>query len=95
MIRAIWRFFVDSKRLMCGQPLLGFGDFDFPPFKPCVCFFKDGNFTEIVLEDTVTIWEYLPGGSGVALGYNLDNEMIAIRVYGDVTKRPVREKAVA
>ncbi|MEM7746617.1 MAG: hypothetical protein AAF346_00080 [Pseudomonadota bacterium] len=55
-------------------------------FKPCVSVLDEPKRTEIVLRDVVTVWR--PRG-GVDLGYDLNtNELVAIRVFGDVSKQP-------
>ncbi len=54
-------------------------------FKPCVVVFEDPKRTEVVLSDAPMVWTQ---DGTVDLGHDMDSgELVAIRVYGDVSRR--------
>lgn len=56
------------------------------PFEPCAVVFDDPKRTEMILRDCVLVWVRDP--IGIDLGYDMEtDELVSIRVYGDVTKR--------
>ena len=56
------------------------------PFESCVQVFDDPKRTEMVLRDCAIVWR--SPKHGLDLGYDMEtDELVAIRVYGDVSKR--------
>lgn len=56
------------------------------PFEPCVMVLDDPKRTEMVLRDCPVAWVY--DLAEVELGYDVETgELIAMRVYGDASKR--------
>ena len=56
------------------------------PFEPCVIYYPDANYTEMVLRDVAVVnCQLAPGFSA---GFDMDTgELVMLRVSGDVTKR--------
>ena len=62
-------------------------DFD-TPFQPCVVVFDEPKRTEMILRDCSMVW-VLQKWDDVECGYDMETgELVAIRIYGDVSKRP-------
>lgn len=56
-------------------------------FKPCVVVFDDPKRTEMVLADTAISWGFQVNPN-VDLGHDMETgELVAIRVYGDMSRR--------
>lgn len=59
------------------------------PFQPCVIVLDDPKRTEIVLSDCATVWVIHDDIGGVDFGYDMETgELVAIRAYGDRSRRP-------
>ena len=56
-------------------------------FVPCVIFHEEAQVTEILLEDTCTVWCSLTSDQGVELGYASDGRLIGVKFWADVTTR--------
>ena len=58
------------------------------PFEPCVVVLDDPKRTEMVLRDCATVWVIHDDIGGVDFGYDMEtNELVAIRAYGDRSRR--------
>lgn len=55
-----------------------------PDFVPCAIYFEDQRCTELLIRDTTTVWV---AGVAFDLGYDVDGNLIAVRMPGDVTRR--------
>lgn len=69
-------------------------------FKPGVFYHEEDKITEIILKDCFTVWCPLQGTAAhfVDLGYDQDENLVGIRIWGDVRKldgpsRPIYEGA--
>ncbi len=63
-------------------------------FKPGVIEWAAAGVTEIVVEDTLTVYTplHIPGvdGACVDLGYSVDGRLVAIKVWSLVGRRPAK-----
>lgn len=61
-------------------------------FKPCVVYNPSLRITEMLLEDTTTVWHpWGPyQGHAVDVGYARDGHLVGIKIWDDVTKPPER-----
>ena len=62
-------------------------------FVPCVVVMDDPKRTEMVLRDCATVWVIHRSIGAVEFGYDMENgELVAIRVYDDVSKRKLENE---
>ena len=59
---------------------------EFNEFIPCALFFEGMGCTELLTKDTAIVWVH---GNHFDLGYDFDGALVAVRLPGDVTKRPM------
>lgn len=59
-------------------------------FEPGVFYHQGDKITEIILKDCFTVWCPLQGTAThfVDLGYDQDDNLVGIRIWGDVRERP-------
>jgi len=55
-------------------------------FRPGIFYHEEDRITEVILKDCFTVWHPLQGSLAhfVDLGYNSDDELVGIRIWGDV-----------
>lgn len=58
-------------------------------FKPGVFYHEEDKITEIILKDCFTVWCPLARNAGhfVDLGYDQEDNLVGIRIWGDVRER--------
>lgn len=61
-------------------------------FKPCVIYNEELRLTEMVLKDVSIVWcPWGPTkGHAVDCGYDMEGNLVAIKIWDDVRTRPVR-----
>lgn len=65
----------------------GIDEFEIEEFKPCVIETPEIGLTEMILEDCFVVWKpFGPKGHFLDLGYDLDGNLVGIKVWANVAK---------